>query len=364
VELLESEELNKEIPESVGAKLGIRFGNQAQFNSYKYCTELCKKIEGDGSNVFEESRVDGIKEDKPHRIDLSQLNSSITSDLVIVATQLPITDRSLHFAFLEPVRSLCIAVKIDKDDGRHIRNMFITEDSKRSLRTITGDDSILIVAGEGYTHGDETKTDRFYESLESWARQHFNVREVLCRWSAMDYFSCDHIPFIGYLHRGTDTIFTATGFSKWGLACGVAGSYLIRDLIEGRGNEFASMLDARRWDLMHQYKGLALENWHVSKHLIGDKIKHLLKPGDVGALENGRGGIVRIGGKVIGAYRDEQGQYHFVKPVCTHVGCDLVFNEGDRVWDCPCHGSQFDVDGSVIHGPACKDLEVYKDLQW
>lgn len=98
------------------------------------------------------------------------------------------------------------------------------------------------------------------------------------------------------------------------------------------------MVDARRRDLMTQFKGLAMENWYVSKHLIMDKIKHLLAPGDLNALKNGEGGIVKVNGngKIVGAYRDENGQCHFVKPVCTHVGCDLVFDQVDRVWDCPC----------------------------
>jgi Rieske Fe-S protein len=81
-------------------------------------------------------------------------------------------------------------------------------------------------------------------------------------------------------------------------------------------------------------------------------------------LNPGDGSIVEAGLDTVGAFKDEEGKLHVIRPVCSHLGCTLVFNDGDKSWDCPCHGSRFSVDGDVIHGPAVKPLQRYRDLEW
>ena len=214
--------------------------------------------------------------------------------------------------------------------------------------------------------------------------------------------SSDHLPWIGLLYRGTDSIYTATGMSKWGLANGVVAGQLIHDYIMQRQaeNKYAKMLDARRLTLKTM-PGMIQENVHVTQHFISDKLKSLVAP-SIDTLKPGTGGLVKVKGTTVGAYLDkvqaqpytetphlppvllnscyppliysrsprcafclsQDGKYHFVKPICTHLGGTVLFNQGDCVWDCPLHGSQFGVDGDVIHGPACKGLEVIKDLEW
>lgn len=186
-----------------------------------------------------------------------------------------------------------------------------------------------------------------------------------------------------------------------GLSNGVASAMICRDLILGVKNSWFPIVDARRWSLK-AVPGAAEEGWHTAKHFISDKIKAKMAP-DVSTLQRGQGGVVKIKGESVGAYLDMDGKYHLVKPVCTHLGCNIVFNQTDRTWsdaskqhgcdsvqwstldsnrlpisplyciaffllcasrDCPCHGSQFDIDGRVIHGPACKNLCKRDDLKW
>lgn len=365
--VLDQHILGGELPHSIGATLGLSFPGQAQFNSYKYCTELAKHIAGGSCMVFEGSLVHDIEQSTtPHRINLPANQASIHADQVMLATHLPIMDRSMHFAMLEPSRSHCIAVQLAPGSNRLV-NMFISADMPlRSLRISGTDQDILIIAGDSMPQGQTEHTEQFYEDLESWARRHFQVQEVIARWSAMDYMSSDHVPFAGYLYRATRSIFTATGFSKWGLAAGAASAKMIADMMQGQANPHEQLVDARRWDLLTQWQGFLSEGTHTATHLIGDKLKHTVDWMDrpIEAFGPGQGGICHAGNRVgkVGAYRDADGVYHVVKPVCTHLGCDLVFNQGDTVWDCPCHGSRFDIDGTVLHGPACKPLEQV--LEW
>jgi Rieske Fe-S protein len=90
---------------------------------------------------------------------------------------------------------------------------------------------------------------------------------------------------------------------------------------------------------------------------IGDRVA-MRWAGPAGGLAPGRGGIVDIDGEKLAAYRDEDGELHALSPICTHLRCVVGFNQAERTWDCPCHGSRFDVQGEVLRGPATRPLEA------
>jgi nucleotide-binding universal stress UspA family protein len=71
----------------------------------------------------------------------------------------------------------------------------------------------------------------------------------------------------------------------------------------------------------------------------------------------GHGAVLDEGGKRVAVFRDEEGTVHRLSPRCSHMGCTVGWNDADRTWDCPCHGSRYATDGSVIHGPAQRPLE-------
>jgi len=74
-------------------------------------------------------------------------------------------------------------------------------------------------------------------------------------------------------------------------------------------------------------------------------------------LVAGHGGLVNVDGKQLAVYRDDDGHTFELSPRCTHMGCTVDWNDSARTWDCPCHGSRFATDGSVVHGPAAEPLE-------
>jgi nitrite reductase/ring-hydroxylating ferredoxin subunit len=267
-----------------------------------------------------------------------------------VATHLPIKEMGAYFARTEPHRSYALTVTVASERPQ---DMYISTDQPtRSLR-VAGDQ--LIVGGEGHKVGEPHDTREHYRNLESWARQHFDVTSVEHRWSAQDWSAADGLPFIGRMAGHDQGVYVATAFRKWGMTHGTIAGMLIRDLVAGRDNPWLDVYDATRIAPKESLKGVVSENLSAIKHFLGDRLRTDDRAA-ADALAPGEGTVVRVDGRDIAAYRDEQGNLQGVSAVCSHLGCLVNFNQAERSWDCPCHGSRFAVDGTVIEGPAVDDL--------
>ena len=332
-----------ELPFDVVA--AVRFDEQAQFHPRRYCLGLAGRL-----TVYERTRALGVDEDGTGPCVVTTDRGEVRADHVVVATHLPFLDRGGFFAKCHPTRSYAMATRLD---GPVPRGMYLGIDTpSRSMRAAEGD-SLLVVGGEGHKVGQDDDTSRRYSALEEWARQTFPVASVEYRWSAQDYASVDGRPFVGrQLPRSR--VFVATGFKKWGMTNGTAAAMIVADAIAGRDNPWAEAFDASRMKETVT-RDFVRENLDVGKRFVGDRLRTLVPPGAEG-LEPGEGGIVHVDGEKVAAYRDDDGRLHAVSPVCTHLGCLVSFNTAERTWDCPCHGSRFTVDGSVIQGPATRDL--------
>jgi Rieske Fe-S protein len=218
---------------------------------------------------------------------------------------------------------------------------------------------ILIVGGEGHKTGQGGDTIERYRALARFARDHWDVDTIEYQWASQDNESIDRLPYIGKFAPHSRRLYTATGFRKWGLAQGVAAAMILEDLILGRENPWASLYDPNRVKPLARVSSLlalAKENANVATRFIGDR---LTKRGgrDAADLAPGEGDIAQLDGERVAAFRDEEGVLHAVSPLCTHMGCQVNWNSGDRSWDCPCHGSRFSPEGEILHGPAVRPLE-------
>ena len=92
-------------------------------------------------------------------------------------------------------------------------------------------------------------------------------------------------------------------------------------------------------------------------------IKDFTFPGfdskDLG-VEMGEGKVMQVDGKKLAVYKDKVGKVTALSAICPHMGCTVHWNNAEESWDCPCHGSRFDISGSVIEGPAFHGLERTK----
>jgi Rieske Fe-S protein len=155
--------------------------------------------------------------------------------------------------------------------------------------------------------------------------------------------------------RTSEHLFTGTGFRKWGMTNGTLAAMLLTDRIMGRDNPWAAFYDSKRLDIPQSAKEFVKENVNVAQHWVGDRVQ---TPGDpLEELGVGEGTVIRRGAKPVAVYKDEGGDLRTLSAVCTHLACIVHFNNAEKSWDCPCHGSRFDLDGSVLQGPATKPLE-------
>ncbi len=233
--------------------------------------------------------------------------------------------------------------------------MFLGIDAPtRSVRPHTsGGQTYLVVGGEEHKTGQDDATEERYQAIESWARTRFGMTTVDHRWSAQDYMPADGIPYVGRATPGNDRMLVATGFKKWGMSNGTAAAMMLRDLVLGRPNEWIEVFDATRVRPGQALGELVKQNVDVARRFVGGRVS--LAP-SLADLAPGQGAVVQEGGRRLAAYRDESGALAVLSARCTHMGCLVAFNDAERSWDCPCHGSRFDLAGRVLEGPATEPL--------
>jgi glycine/D-amino acid oxidase-like deaminating enzyme/nitrite reductase/ring-hydroxylating ferredoxin subunit len=326
----------------------LRLDDQIQLHPVRYVQGLARSVQGDGSDVFEGSPALEVDAAGPCRVRTD--TATVTAQQVVVATHYPMLDRGLFFARLEPTRSYCIAARIP---GEPPQGMSIS--AGQTTRSVRSHGEALVVGGEGHITGARKATPERYRQLEGFAREHWGATEITHRWSAQDPVSWDLLPVIGrYLPRST-RLFVASGFHKWGLSSGTFGASIIADLIAGRDNPWAERFNPSRIGVRGLPK-LVEMNARVATDFVSDRVIQALR-GRVEDLPAGDARVLRDGLGKTGVFRADDGSLHAVSLRCTHLGCLLRFNGAERSWDCPCHGSRFDVDGAVLEGPATSPLE-------
>lgn len=330
----------------------IKLDNQAQFHPRKYLQHLVKNIPGEGSHVFERTRVVNVEEENPCRVITD--NFTIQAQKVLITTNIPILDAGLYFAKTYPKRSYIIGAAINPEIAP--QGMFIGSGEKYySIRTtpyLNG--LLLLIGGGGHKVGTVTNTEEIYQDLENYGRSRFGIDSFEYRWSSQDYVSFDKLPYIGRLTPLSQHVFVATGFSLWGMTKGTMAAMLLKDLVLEIDNPWCQLYDATRATPFITPEGLK-QNLDVGTHWIGDRIKGFGE--SLKDVPNNQGQVVQVDGQKVAAYRDENGTVHAVSAICSHLGCVVAWNNAEKSWDCPCHGARFNCEGKVLHGPAVNDLD-------
>jgi Rieske Fe-S protein len=303
--------------------------------------------------VFEMTRARDVDESEERPIVRTDAGEVVAA-AVVVATLLPFVDLGGFFAKCHPMHSYAMVVRIDGDVPG---GMYLGADSPtRSVRSVPLDGEVgLILGGESHKVGQGGDTEQCYADLEAWSRATFPVRSVEYRWSDHDYVPVDSVPYVGRSPR-SNRLHVATGFKKWGMTNGTAAGMILADTLVGRANPWAEVFDATRVDTSKTtVKEFVSENLDVGKRFVSDHVTRLASP-PAEHLAPGEGGLVKVDGEDVAAYRRPDGSLVAVSAVCTHLGCTVAWNPAETTWDCPCHGSRFSCEGKVVYGPAVADL--------
>jgi len=330
--------------------------DQLQFNPLDVLASLTGELRSAGGLVIEGARVTGVSGGQT--CELTTSAGSVTADHVVLASGIPFLDRGLYFAKVTAQRSYALAFRVG---GAIPRGMYISADAPtRSLRTALHEgEELLLVGGNGHPVGRHAKNPSdLVADLTTWTQQWFDGAERTHVWSAQDYQGLGGVPFVGKLPRGGGHVYLAHGYNKWGMTNAVAAALRISGEILGHLPSWARTLGTRvskpasavKFFQANTAVGVAATKGWLSAelHPLRD---HQRKPAEgTGVVGNERGepvAISTVGGKTCA-----------LSAVCTHLGGVVRFNDLEKSWDCPLHGSRFAADGTVLEGPATSNLKL------
>jgi hypothetical protein len=343
----------------LGTGSALLFPQQGRVNPLQYLSGLIRAIEKMGGKIFCNTAVTETNETDEEATATTFSGRQITAKAIVCATNSPIVAPLTFHAKQAPYRTYAFAATVTGDVPDAL--YWDTAEPYHYVRLATGSNgkTILIAGGEDHKSGEANDMEARFARLEAWTRERFPIGEVTHRWSGQVNEPIDDMPFIGQ-NPGDRRIYVATGDSGQGVTTGVVAGMILADLIEGRENAWAKSYDPSRVTLAAAGTFLK-EQVDVVKQLV----EHLT-PGERDSFDDlspGEGAVVRDGLQKIAAYRDEDGALLLRSATCSHAGCVVQWNGFERCWDCPCHGSQFATDGSVLTGPATEPLGIVDTAQ-
>ncbi len=335
---------------------GVQFRGQAKFHPLKYLAPLVDAIAGNGSHVFEKTNFESVEE-KPLAVKAN--GHRIRCTHVVIATHNPLMGEkgmltaSLFQTKLALYTSYVLGAKLPP--GTLPEALFWdTNDPYQYLRIDDyPDHQYAIFGGEDVKTGQERDAHEPFAAVEKALLRVLPNAVVDRRWMGQVVETADGLPFIG---QNAEHQFIATGFCGNGFTFGTLAAMMARDWCIGSSNPWADLL---RVDRRPYHGGLwryVKENADYPYYLVRDR----LAGGETGRLEElrpGEGRVMKLDGKKVAAFRNNDGEVSVCSPVCTHLKCIVHWNSADRTWDCPCHGSRFHADGAVLSGPAEAPLE-------
>ena len=273
----------------------IRFADQGQFDPLKFAAHICKELK-----IWENTRAISFEGNQVHTN-----RGTVKAERIIVATHFPMNNKhGAYFLKLYQQRSYVLAL----ENAQDVKGMYLSaEENGLSFRN-AGD--LLLLGGGGHRTG---KKGEGWNQLERVASKYYPQAREISRWATQDCMSLDGIPYIGQYSKRTPHLYVATGFNKWGMTTSMVSAMILSDLVQDKKNLYAPVFAPSRSVLCRQ---LFING--------GESVFNLLTP---------------------------------TVPRCPHLGCALKWNPMERSWDCPCHGSRFREDGTLLNNPATGDLD-------
>ena len=303
------------LPNNMLVNYAFSVDNTYVFHPLKYINNLAYKLK---EKIYEHTNIINIKEENELYYCYTN-NFIIKAKTVILACFYPY----FLFPFLMPLKGNLEKsyITIKKDKNKYFSAINIDNEllsiryNKDNLITVTNSHNIC-----------------FNKEIHDYS------------WSNHDIITPDYLPYIGFIKNN---LIIATGYNTWGMTNSITASLIIKDIINNKENKYIDLFDPKRSKSILKYSYNIFSSMYS---LIYNKVYKNKK-----YYNNNP---IFIKDKAI--YVDNLGNKHIVYNKCPHMKCTLLFNESEQTWDCPCHGSRFNLDGKVIIGPANYDISIKK----
>ncbi len=342
-------------------KAALVVPDQAYFHPLKYLYALADIFTKNNGKIYEQSQVKTIDKEPPCAVHVN--DGTLHAKYIILATNYPFIDMpGYYFLRVYQMRSYLTQTAVADYD---IEGMYInTGNPVNTIRShVSGNTHHLLLGGYNHKTGHNKNERPIFDKISELKKSKFphSRNNISYEWSTQDSVTLDHIPYIGTLSGQTPNVFIATGYDKWGMTNSAAAAMMIACRITG---EKHPVMDTKELFSPARFTpGAAAKEFII---LGADAVREytvqnlIIPQGDLKKIKTGEAKILRINGHIVAIYRKKDGSINAFDARCTHRLCPLKYNQEENSWDCPCHGSRFDMEGNVITGPAVVPLKRIK----
>ena len=327
----------KKLPNNIKIESCFYVNNTYTFHPLKYIKEIVKKSISSNHKVYENTKI--IKIEKCEKYYKCYTDSNIIkTKYIVLALHYPY----FLFPYLMPLKVyleksfLCCSRKEKCFDFNAIN-------IEKPLNSMRYYNNYLLTVSSSTNLAFASNSRKMLDDLEDST----GIANYDYVWSNYDLMTLDHLPLIGYID---DNLILSTGYNTWGNSNGILASTIIKDLINNKYNIYKELFDPRRAFNKQKLINYPLNIFSNLYSFIDSKVNKNK------TFYNGNPRFTKIDGRAVAIYIDDKGKEHIVYNKCPHLKCSLVFNEVEKTWDCPCHGSRFDLDGKCIMGPSNYDI--------
>ena len=334
-ELLKSWNNKVEIVDNPNIKYGIKVNDTYTFHPLKYLNGLVNIIR-DKVILYEDILVNNIIEDIDNDGYIVCTNKNkITAKKVVIACHYPFF---IYPSFI-PIKTYVMREYVNVAKDRNPKNYSAISIDK-DLHSIRYYHDYLIYGCNSHNITNHLNIKKNMDESRKQFKKFFNLNPEYS-WINQDITSHDKLPIIGSIK---DNLYIATAYNAWGMTNGTLAAKIISDDILGIDNRFKKLFSPSRKNYpLYIFSTLGIFNY-LKSYIQAMFIKYVPK-------------YIKINKFMYAIYKDKNKKVHIVKLICPHMKCPLIYNNESNTWDCPCHGSRFDIYGNLLEGPAKKNIK-------
>ncbi|WP_374027266.1 FAD-dependent oxidoreductase [Bdellovibrio bacteriovorus] len=334
----------------------LRFPRQARIHIQKFINGLLQAIVAMGGKVHSQSPAVEFKDGGLPSVK-TENGQYVYARHVVVCTNVPVNDRVLVHTMEAAYRTYIIGIEVPHDAFPDIL-MWDTSHPYHYVRKIENHSEgkdLMLIGGEDHRVGQEDHPESKFETLHDWALFNLGISgPIAYQWSGQIIEPVDGLAHIGR-NPGNRNTYIVSGDSGHGLTHAAVGAMVIRDLIQKHPNDWAHIYSPSRFKMKNLGKVISANMNALTQYrdriMLRDELKNI-------TARPGEGRLVHQGAKTFAVYTNEKNETATLNAVCPHLGGIVHWNEAEKTWDCPCHGSRFACTGEVINGPAISGLKT------